>query len=73
MRSQSTLQDAEYMSRELVRFRLPGTKKEIETDARIAWIDRRLGMGLDFTRIAEGDQRALDEFIRSHFFSNRKA
>jgi uncharacterized protein (TIGR02266 family) len=56
-----------------VRFRLPGVKKEIEADARIAWVDRRLGMGLDFTSIAEADERLLDDFIRSHFFSNRKA
>jgi uncharacterized protein (TIGR02266 family) len=55
------------------RFRLPGVKKEIEAEARVAWIDRRIGMGLDFTSIAEADERALDEFIRSHFFSNRKA
>jgi len=56
-----------------VRFRLPAGRGEIEATARIAWVDRRLGMGLDFTEIDESDQRALEEFIRAHFFSNRKA
>lgn len=56
-----------------VRFRLPGGRGEIEATARIAWVDRRLGMGLDFTQIEDADQRALEAFIRAHFFSNRKA
>jgi uncharacterized protein (TIGR02266 family) len=56
-----------------VRFRLPGARKEIDTEARIAWIDRRIGMGLDFVQLSETDQQALDEFIRTRFFSNRKA
>jgi len=56
-----------------VRFRLPGGRKEIETPARIAWIDRRIGMGLDFTDLDDADRDSLDEFIRGHFFSNRKA
>jgi uncharacterized protein (TIGR02266 family) len=56
-----------------VRFRLPAGKKEVEADARIAWTDRRLGMGLEFTRIEATSQSAIDEFVHAHFFSNRKA
>ena len=56
-----------------VRFRLRGGKREIEADARVAWVDRRMGMGLQFTRVDDLAQSDIDEFIESHFFSNRKA
>ena len=56
-----------------VRFRLPGSRKEIDAEARVCWTDRRLGMGLQFTRIEPGDRAAVDEFVEGHFFSNRKA
>jgi uncharacterized protein (TIGR02266 family) len=56
-----------------VRFRLPGGKSEIDAEARVAWVDRRLGMGVQFVRVVEDDQRAIDEFVQAHFFSNRKA
>jgi hypothetical protein len=55
------------------RFRLPGSKRDIETECRIAWSDRRVGMGLQFERVASTDQSAIDEFVDQHFFSNRKA
>jgi uncharacterized protein (TIGR02266 family) len=56
-----------------LRFRLPGGKIEIVADASITWVDRRVGMGLQFTKV-DGDARAaLDQFIESRFFSNRKA
>jgi hypothetical protein len=56
-----------------VRFRLPGGNKDIDAEARVSWVDRRLGMGLQFTKLDPADQRAVDEFVQSHFFSNRKA
>lgn len=56
-----------------VRFQLPGGVKEIEAEACVTWTDTRLGMGLQFTTIAPADQAAIDEFVRLHFFSNRKA
>lgn len=56
-----------------VRFRLPGASKEIDADARVVWAERRVGMGLQFTRIELAVQSAIDEFVRTHFFSNRKA
>ena len=56
-----------------VRFRLPGAPKDVEADAKVAWIERRVGMGLEFTRIDAGDQAIINEFVQSHFFSNRKA
>lgn len=56
-----------------VRFRLPTGKREIDTEALIAWTDRRVGMGLQFTKLAAPDQATIDDYIQGHFFSNRKA
>lgn len=55
------------------RFRLPGGKKDIDAEARVVWIDRRVGMGLQFTKIESEAQAAIDHFVQTHFFSNRKA
>jgi uncharacterized protein (TIGR02266 family) len=56
-----------------IRFRLPKGAHEIEADARVAWADRRVGMGLQFTRIDKSDQALVEAFVSAHFFSNRKA
>ena len=56
-----------------VRFRVPGAKKDIEAEARVAWSDRRVGMGLQFTSIDAESQKSIDEFVQTRFFSNRKA
>lgn len=55
------------------RFRLPAAKQDFDVDARVAWTDRRVGMGLQFTAMSEATQAAVDDFVQSHFFSNRKA
>jgi uncharacterized protein (TIGR02266 family) len=55
-----------------VRFRLPGSKKEIDAQARVAWSDRRNGMGLQFEKVDPADQAAINEFVDAHFFTNRK-
>ena len=54
------------------RFRLPGSKRDIEAESRVAWSDRRLGMGLQFEKVESADQAAIDEFVDQHFFTNRK-
>lgn len=56
-----------------VRFRLPGAKSEIEAESRVAWTDRRIGMGIQFEKVAPADQAAIDEYVDQHFFSNRRA
>jgi uncharacterized protein (TIGR02266 family) len=56
-----------------VRFRLPGSKRDVEAESRVSWSDRRIGMGLQFERVEAVDQKAIDEFVDEHFFSNRKA
>ena len=56
-----------------VRFRLPGSRLDIEAESRVAWSDRRVGMGLQFEKVASAEQQAIDEFVDQHFFTNRKA
>ena len=56
-----------------VRFRLPTGAKQIDAEARVAWSDRRLGMGVRFTKVPQADQAQIDAYVQSHFFSNRKA
>jgi uncharacterized protein (TIGR02266 family) len=56
-----------------VRFRLPAGPREIEVEARVSWSDRRVGMGLQFEKVDPADQTAIDAFVDSHFFSNRRA
>ena len=56
-----------------VRFRMPGSKREIDTEAVVAWSDARAGMGLQFLALQPDEQAELDAFIDRSFFSNRKA
>ncbi len=56
-----------------LRFRLPGSKRDIDAEARVSWSDRRHGMGLQFAKVEPQDQTAIDEFVDAHFFSSRKA
>ena len=56
-----------------VRFRMPGSKKEIDAEGRVAWSDRRVGMGVQFDKVDPASQAIIDEFVDAHFFSNRKA
>jgi len=54
-----------------IRFRLPGARREVEADARVAWSDRRIGMGMQFERLDAADQAAIDEFVDGHFFTTK--
>jgi uncharacterized protein (TIGR02266 family) len=56
-----------------VRFRLPGSKRDIDAAARVTWSDRRHGMGLQFEKVEPNDQAAIDEFVDAHFFNSRKS
>jgi uncharacterized protein (TIGR02266 family) len=68
-----TTSPLEQNTRARLRFRLPGSKKDIDAEARVAWSDRRVGMGLQFEKVEQVDQKAIDEFVDAHFFTNRKA
>jgi uncharacterized protein (TIGR02266 family) len=50
-----------------LRFRLPGSKKDIDLEARVCWSDAKAGMGLCFTRVDAVDQSAIDDFVDAHF------
>jgi uncharacterized protein (TIGR02266 family) len=56
-----------------VRFRMPGSRNEIDAEGRVAWSDRRVGMGIQFEIVDPANQTLIDNFVDAHFFSNRKA
>ena len=56
-----------------VRFRMPGSKKDIDAEGHVAWSDRRVGMGIQFETVDAANQTIIDHFVDAHFFSNRKA
>jgi uncharacterized protein (TIGR02266 family) len=56
-----------------VRFRMPGSKRDIDAEGRVAWSDRRVGMGIQFEKVDPANQAVIDNFVDAHFFSNRKA
>jgi len=56
-----------------VRFRMPGSKLDIDAEGRVAWHDRRVGMGIQFESVSAASQTVIDNFVDAHFFSNRKA
>src|SRR4029077_4999783 len=56
-----------------VRFRMPGSRSEIDAEGRVAWSDRRVGMGIQFEIVGPANQILIDNFVDAHFFSNRKA
>jgi uncharacterized protein (TIGR02266 family) len=60
-------------SRIRVRFRMPGSKQEIDAEGRVAWSDGRVGMGVQFDAVDPAGQTQIDNFVDAHFFSNRKA
>jgi len=70
IRTTSPLENA---ARIRVRFRMPGSKKDIDGEGRVAWSDRRVGMGIQFEKVDEANQAIIDNFVDAHFFSNRKA
>jgi len=43
------------------------------TIAKVAWSNKRVGMGLEFLNIGADDQQAIADYVDSHFFTNRKA
>jgi uncharacterized protein (TIGR02266 family) len=46
-----------------VKFRLPGATHDIEATGRVAWTDRKVGMGIQFEHVSSNDQRAIDAFL----------
>jgi len=68
-----TTSPLEANARVRVRFRMPGSKREVDAEGRVAWSDRRVGMGIQFENVDPPNQLIIDNFVDAHFFSNRKA
>jgi uncharacterized protein (TIGR02266 family) len=45
-------------------FRLPGSSQDITATGRVAWVDRRTGMGVQFERLAPAAQQVLEGLIK---------
>jgi uncharacterized protein (TIGR02266 family) len=56
-----------------LRFRLPGSKRDIDAEAHVRWSDQRTGMGLQFDRVEPTDQTDIDDFVDAHFFQPRSS
>jgi uncharacterized protein (TIGR02266 family) len=68
-----TTSPLEHGSKIKVRFRMPGSRRDIDAEGRVAWSDRRVGMGVQFESVDPASQALIDNFVDAHFFSNRKA
>ena len=65
-----TMSPLESATRARVRFRLPNSKRDVDADARVAWSDRRVGMGMQFERIDAADQAAVEEFVDAQYLQH---
>ena len=54
-----------------VRFRLPGSRRDIDANSRVAWSDHRAGMGLQFEEVGTTDQSSIDEFVDRDAIADR--
>jgi len=70
VRTTSPLEEGSHVR---LRFRLPGTKQDVDAAGRVSWSDRRVGMGIQFEQGDPAGQALIDHYVDSHFFSNRKA
>jgi uncharacterized protein (TIGR02266 family) len=66
-----TMSPLESSTKVRVRLRLPGSRRDVEAESRVAWSDRRVGMGLQFERVEPAAQMEIDDFVDQHFFTNR--
>jgi len=65
-----TMSPLDSATRARVRFRLPNSKRDVDADARVAWSDRRVGMGMQFERIDAADQSAVEEFVDAQYLQH---
>jgi uncharacterized protein (TIGR02266 family) len=56
-----------------VRFRLPTSRTDIESEAQVVWAEHGVGMGVQFSLLDGEARTALESFVHGSFFSNRKA
>ena len=56
----------------LVRFRLPGSKRDVAAEGRVRWSDAQGSMGIQFERVEAPSQALINTFVDAHFFSKRE-
>ena len=49
-----------------VKFRLPGAPADIDAAGKVAWSDRKVGMGVQFEQLSSLHQRTIDGFVDAH-------
>jgi hypothetical protein len=49
-----------------LKFRLPGQSVDLEASGRVAWSDRKVGMGIQFETIEGDGQLAIDELVETY-------
>jgi uncharacterized protein (TIGR02266 family) len=54
-----------------LRFRLPGSKRDIDAAGQVRWSDGRGAAGIQFEQIEAPSQALINTFVDAHFFSNR--
>ncbi len=69
IRTTSPLQSGARVS---VRFRLPGSKRDIDADGRVRWSDGQSSMGIQFERVEAPSQALINTVVDAHFFSKRE-
>jgi uncharacterized protein (TIGR02266 family) len=66
LRSELLLEQGEALT---VEFRIPGTARQIQAPARVAWVrrfpkgDEQAGMGIEFLSMAEADRELLRRYL----------
>lgn len=49
-----------------VRFRIPGSRRDVDAEGRVVWSDRRVGMGVQFEHVEPAVQATIDNFADAH-------
>src|SRR6185503_18673747 len=55
-----------------VRFRMPGSERDIDAEGRVVWHDRRVGMGIQFETVEPANQTVIDHFVDGHLVPPKK-
>jgi uncharacterized protein (TIGR02266 family) len=55
-----------------VKFALPGSRRELDTEAVVCWSVPKAGMGMQFTKLKPQDGELINTFVEAHFFRSTK-
>src|SRR4029078_9295592 len=55
-----------------VRFRMPGSERDIDAEGRVVWHDRRVGMGIQFETVEPASQAGLDHVVHADLVPNQE-